>query len=53
MQNSPNCPQSPSNPLVRLAVRNALSGAVLTSAVAATGVGTAQAQQQAAAAGGH
>ncbi len=50
MQNSPNCPQSPSNPLVRLAVRKALSGAVLTSAVAATGVGTAQAQQQAAAA---
>ena len=48
MQNSSNCPQFPSNPLVRLAVRRALSGAVLTSAVAATGVGTAQAQQQAA-----
>ncbi len=51
MQNSSNCPQSPSNELVRLAVRRALSGAVLSGAVAATGVGTAQAQQQAAAAG--
>jgi iron complex outermembrane recepter protein len=48
MQNSSNCPQSPSNELVRLAVRRALSGAVLSGAVAATGVGTAQAQQQAA-----
>jgi iron complex outermembrane recepter protein len=35
------------NPLVRMAVRNALKGAMLTGAVAATcGVGTAQAQQQ-------
>ncbi len=49
MQNSSNCPQSPSNELVRLAVRRALSSAVLSGAVAATGVGTAQAQQQAAA----
>src|ERR1700722_3032722 len=30
MQNSSNCPQSPSNELVRLAVRRALSGAVVT-----------------------
>ena len=50
MQNSSNCPQPPSNELVRLAVRRALGGAVLTGAVAATGMGTAQAQQAAAAA---
>lgn len=49
MQNSPNCPQPPSNPLVRLAVRKALSGAMLSGAVVAT-FGTAQAQQGPAAA---
>jgi iron complex outermembrane recepter protein len=49
MQNSVNGPV-PQNPLVRAAVRNALSGAMLGGMVAATfGVGIAQAQQQAAA----
>jgi len=46
MQNSVNSPESPSNPLVKMAVRKALSGAMLSGAVAATfGVGSAQAQQ--------
>ena len=51
MQNSPNCPQPPSNPLVRLAVRKVLSGAMLSGAVVAT-FGTAQAQQGPAATAG-
>jgi iron complex outermembrane recepter protein len=46
MQNSVNSPGSPSNPLVKMAVRKALSGAMLSGAVVATfGVGSAQAQQ--------
>jgi iron complex outermembrane receptor protein len=51
MHNRSICPEQPlSNPLVRLAVRKALSGAVLGGAVVATfGAPTAQAQQQAAA----
>jgi iron complex outermembrane recepter protein len=49
MQNSVNCPQPVVNPLVRTAVRKALSGAMLSGAVVAIcGSGTAQAQQQAA-----
>ena len=51
MQNSSNCPLSPSNELVRFGRAPRTSGAVLSGAVAATGVGTSQAQQQAAAAG--
>ncbi len=46
---SSNCPQVPSNPLLRLAVRRALSGAVLSGAVVAT-FGTPNAQAQAPAA---
>ena len=41
-----NCPHPVPNPLVRTAVRQALNGAMLSGAVAATfGVGTAHAQQ--------
>ena len=45
MQSSVNFPQPPSNPALRLAVRRALSGAMLSGAVVAT-CGTAVAQQQ-------
>jgi iron complex outermembrane recepter protein len=46
MQNSVKCAPPDTNPLVRIAVRNALKSAMLASAVAATcGTGSAQAQQ--------